>query len=236
MMIFLLLTFFAGSPLPAVSVKTAEAQAAKKSTAGEIQSLNQAEQKKILASIRRKYSRKEAFSGSFSQKTIYADSNETTLSSGRIWLKAPDKMRWEYQSPEKQILVSDGKTVWYYTPDLNQVMIGKVDDIREARVLINLMAKIQLEQKGFHIDLSRDQDRVVVTLTPPTGDQAPPFQSMAMIFSASDHSLQETRLEDLFANKIVITYSWESASHPALPGVEFTFTPPAGCDIMPLGR
>ncbi len=234
--LFLMLSLFCASPLLAVSPKTNKPAAEKKLDANKTQALSRSEQKKILALIRQKYSRKVVFSGRFTQKTIYADSNETTLSLGLIWIKGPDKMRWEYQSPEKQILVSDGKTVWYYTPDLNQVMIGKVNDIREARVLLDLMAKLKLEQKGFRLNLSRDRDLVVVTLTPLSGDQAPPFQSMAMVFSASDYSLVETRMEDLFANKIVITYNWESSSHPDLPGVDFSFTPPAGCDIMPLGR
>ncbi len=158
------------------------------------------------------------------------------MSRGRIWIKGPDKMRWEFQSPEKQILVSDGKTIWYYTPDLNQVMVGKVDDIREARVLVNLMAKLQLKQKGFRLELRRSNDLITVALTPLSNDKAPPFQSMAMIFSTADYTLQETRMEDLFANKIVITYTWENTSHSALPGVEFSFTPPSGCDIMPLGQ
>jgi len=198
--------------------------------------MKKSEQEKILSRIRQKYSLEEAYVGSFTQKTTYTDSNETTLSAGLIWIQGPDKMRWEYQSPEKQILVSDGITIWYYTPDLNQVMVGRVDDIKEARVLVNLMAKLRLKQEGFHLSLSRGNGLITVELTPASTDKAPPFQSMAMVFSATDYTLQETRMEDLFANKIVITYTWESASHPALPGVKFSFTPPAGCDVMPLGR
>ncbi len=236
LLILLVLLLFTVFPVMAASAQEVSSAVGEKSTPQKSQTLKKSEQEKILARIRQKYSRKQAFSGRFTQKTIYADSNETTLSRGRIWIKGPDKMRWEYQSPEQQILVSDGKTIWYYTPDLNQVMVGKVEDIREARVLVNLLAKLQLKQKGFRLDLRRSNDLITVALTPLSDDKAPPFQSMAMIFSTADYTLQETRMEDLFANKIVITYTWESTSHPALPGVEFSFTPPSGCDIMPLGR
>ena len=232
----LALTIFTALPVMAASPKAAGSAAEEKASAHKSQVLKKSEQEKILGRIRQKYSRKQAFSGRFKQKTIYADSNEITLSLGRLWIKGPDKMRWEYQSPEKQILVSDGITIWYYTPDLNQVMVGRVDDIKEARVLVNLMAKLRLKQEGFHLSLSRGNGLITVELTPASTDKAPPFQSMAMVFSATDYTLQETRMEDLFANKIVITYTWESASHPALPGVKFSFTPPAGCDVMPLGR
>ena len=230
------LFLFTALPAMATAPQKTDTAAGEKAVAQKNQILKKGEQEKIIDRIRQKYSRKQAFAGRFTQKTIYTDSDETTLSLGRLWIKGPDKMRWEYQSPEQQILVSDGKTIWYYTPDLNQVMVGKVDDIREARVPVNLMAKLQLKQKGFHLELSRSKDLITVSLTPVADDKTPPFQSMAMIFSASDYSLQETRMEDLFANKIVISYAWENTSHPALPGVEFSFKPPAGCDVMPLGK
>ncbi|MCK5680613.1 outer membrane lipoprotein chaperone LolA [bacterium] len=198
--------------------------------------LKKSEQEKILGQIRQKYSRAEAFSGRFTQKTTYVDTNETTLSMGRIWIQGPDKMRWEYKIPGKQLLVSDGKTIWYYTPDLNQVMLGKVKEIKEARVLVNLLAKLKPVQKGLQLELNRTSDRLAVKLQPQIEDKAPPFKSLEIIFSAADLMLKETRMEDLFANKIVITYKWESGPDPTLPAAHFSFIPPQGCDVMPLGQ
>ena len=193
-------------------------------------------QEKILSRIRQKYSRKEAYMGSFTQETTYTDSNETTLSTGRIWIQGPDKMRWEYQLPEKQLLVSDGQTLWYYTPDLNQVMVGKIKDIKEARVIVNLLAKLKSEQKSLRLDLSRSGNLITVVLLPLSDDKAPAFQSLQIIFAADSLMLHETRMEDLFANKIVITYNWKSGPDPVLPAAHFSFIPPAGCDVMPLGQ
>ncbi len=194
------------------------------------------EQEKILSRIREKYSRAKAYAGTFTQKTTYADSNETTFGSGRIWIQGPDKMRWEYQLPEKQLLVSDGKTLWYYTPDLNQVMTGNLKDIKEARVIVNLLAKLQSQPKGLELALTRNGNLITVTLLPLSDDKAPAFQSLKIVFAADSLMLEETRMEDLFANKIVITYKWKSGPDPALPAAQFSFTPPAGCDIMPLGQ
>ena len=41
-----------------------------------------------------------------------------------VWLKKPGKMRWEYKSPSPQQIVSDGASLWVYTPELNQVNKG----------------------------------------------------------------------------------------------------------------
>ncbi|MCK5916547.1 MAG: outer membrane lipoprotein chaperone LolA, partial [Deltaproteobacteria bacterium] len=135
LLIFSALIFSAAGVMADVTKKTVPTADGKPAIAKK-QPLKKSEQEKILGRIRHKYSQKESFSGRFTQKTTYTDSNETTLSMGKIWIQGPDKMRWEYQLPEKQMLISDGKTIWYYTPDLNQVMIGKVEDIKEARVLV----------------------------------------------------------------------------------------------------
>jgi outer membrane lipoprotein carrier protein len=198
--------------------------------------MKKSEQEKILSRIRQKYSLKDAYAGSFTQKTTYTDSDETTLSTGRIWIQGPDKMRWEYQLPEKQLLVSDGQTLWYYTPDLNQVMVGKIKDIKEARVIVNLLAKLKAEPKNLKLHLSREDNLITVVLLPLDGDKAPAFQNLKIIFAADTLMLLETRMEDLFANKIVISYKWKSGPDPILPAAHFSFIPPAGCDVMPLGQ
>jgi len=198
--------------------------------------MKKSEKEKILSRIRQKYSLKEAYVGSFTQKTTYTDSNETTLSTGRIWIQGPDKMRWEYQLPEKQLLVSDGQTLWYYTPDLNQVMVGKIKDIKEARVIVNLLAKLKSEPKNLRLELSRSGNRITVVLLPQNTDKSPAFQNLKIIFAADTLMLQETQMEDLFANKIVITYKWQSGPDPVLPAAHFNFIPPTGCDVMPLGQ
>ncbi len=191
---------------------------------------------KILARIRQQFRKEQAWSGRFTQKTTYTDSNETTLSLGLIWIQGPDKMRWEYQIPEKQLLVSDGETLWYHTPELNQVMTGSVKEIKEARIIINLLSELKVQPKRFHLVVSKKNERIVVELTPLAEDQAPPFQNLKMIFSELSLSLVETQMVDLFENKIVITYKWKSGPDQALPASHFTFVPPAGCDIMPLGQ
>jgi outer membrane lipoprotein carrier protein len=231
-----ILLFVLASPALAEVLKKTDSSGNEKSAVVEAAVMKKSEQEKILSRIRQKYSLKDAYAGSFTQKTTYTDSNETTLSTGQIWIQGPDKMRWEYQLPEKQLLVSDGQTLWYYTPDLNQVMVGKIKDIKEARVIVNLLAKLKAEPKNLKLHLSREDNLITVVLLPLDGDKAPAFQNLKIIFAADTLMLLETRMEDLFANKIVISYKWKSGPDPILPAAHFSFIPPAGCDVMRLGQ
>lgn len=38
------------------------------------------------------------------------------MEAGKAYFLRPGKMRWEYESPEKNIFVVDGKTAWFYVP------------------------------------------------------------------------------------------------------------------------
>lgn len=64
--------------------------------------------------------------------TIKADFSQIAangeLSSGVFYLQRPGKMRWEYQKPSSILLVSNGETITYYDPQLEQVNYVSLDD------------------------------------------------------------------------------------------------------------
>ena len=59
--------------------------------------------------------------GQFTQQVFDANGKLKEASSGRVALSAPRLFRWEYVKPFAQLIVADGKTVWVYDPDLEQV-------------------------------------------------------------------------------------------------------------------
>jgi outer membrane lipoprotein carrier protein len=47
----------------------------------------------------------------------YTENGELTrLEAGKVYFERPGKMRWEYESPEKNVFVVDGKHAWFYVP------------------------------------------------------------------------------------------------------------------------
>jgi len=59
-----------------------------------------------------------------SARTLQATFLERYVENGRVvrteagvaYFRRPGKMRWEYQSPEKNIFLVDGKSAWFYVP------------------------------------------------------------------------------------------------------------------------
>ena len=45
---------------------------------------------------------------------------------GRLLIKKPGKMRWEYSAPDEKLFVSDGVKIYSYLPQDKQVIVGTV--------------------------------------------------------------------------------------------------------------
>ena len=72
-----------------------------------------AELDRLVDSLQAKYNRLSSWSASFVQ--IHTDPRHgMRRESGRLLLKKPGRMRWDYDGPEKKLYLSDGKSVYEY--------------------------------------------------------------------------------------------------------------------------
>ena len=76
-----------------------------------------AEEKDLLQLIQKQYQSIRSFSGRFIQSSHRADSETgPKKAEGLVSYKRPGKMRWLYEVPEEQLLVTNGQTMWLYDP------------------------------------------------------------------------------------------------------------------------
>ena len=81
----------------------------------------------IIKILQKRYSRIRDLKMNFVQK-YYASGRMKKTESGQVFLRRPDFMRWEYQNPHTKLFVSDGKTIYFYLVDENQVRKSLVKD------------------------------------------------------------------------------------------------------------
>ncbi|MBD1575446.1 MULTISPECIES: outer membrane lipoprotein chaperone LolA [Vibrio] len=65
----------------------------------------------------------DGFSSDFSQKVTSPEGEVLMDGKGSAQISRPSLFRWETKTPDETILVSDGKSVWYYSPFVSQVTI-----------------------------------------------------------------------------------------------------------------
>lgn len=69
----------------------------------------------------------QGFSAKFEQIVKDADGLVLSEGTGRVDIRRPSLFRWETLAPDENLIVSDGTTVWYYSPFIEQVSIYNQD-------------------------------------------------------------------------------------------------------------
>src|SRR5271170_1354028 len=83
-----------------------------------------------------------------SENTLQATFLESYTENGRVarteagtaYFRRPGKMRWEYESPERDVFLVDGKTAWFYVPGDHTVMRVPVKQSTDWRTPLALLA------------------------------------------------------------------------------------------------
>ena len=111
----------------------------------------------VIAGIEKKY-QSSGFTADFDQTSTIKAMEITDYAAGKVSFKRPGMMRWEYEMPDRQMILTDGKKLWIYRPDDNQVLIGKAPiyfgDGRGA----SFLADIKLIRQKFDLSLEKERD------------------------------------------------------------------------------
>lgn len=103
-----------------------------------------------LSSIEKRYSGK-SFEASFYQISKLSALDITEKASGKASFSHPGKMRWEYQEPEKHEIITNGKSLWIYRPEENQVMQGNAESFFKTGAGGAFLSDIALVRKNYII-------------------------------------------------------------------------------------
>jgi outer membrane lipoprotein carrier protein len=82
----------------------------------------------------------------------------TDTASGRMMVRQPGKMRWEYLVPDPQTIITDGNDLWVYRPEENQVMVGKAPALFGGGKGAGFLSDIKTIRKNFQITLASPDD------------------------------------------------------------------------------
>jgi outer membrane lipoprotein carrier protein len=166
--------------------------------------------------------------GQFSQQVYDANGKLKESSSGRVALAAPRLFRWEYAKPYEQLIVADGKRVWVYDPDLEQVTRRAQGAEEQNSPLAALIDPTRLDRDYVIKEAGTADGLEWLALSPRKGDDAG-FQSARLGFG--EQGLATMQVVDALGQKTQIRFSgWQR--NPAFAKGTFEFTPPKGVDVV----
>ena len=80
----------------------------------------------VARDLQKKYDRIGDFSADFVHSYRGGVLKQQATERGKLMVKKPGKMRWEYTAPEKKTFVSDGHKMYSYLPKDRQVIVSTV--------------------------------------------------------------------------------------------------------------
>jgi len=108
----------------------------------------------ILDRVEKRYTNSK-FSADFIQKSTLKAMDITDVATGKVYIKYPGMMRWEYEKPDRQIIVTDADRLWIYRPEDNQVMTGKAPTFFRDGKGASFLSDIRLIRQKFDISLEQ---------------------------------------------------------------------------------
>ena len=111
----------------------------------------------ILDRVENHYTGK-SFQAEFIQESTIKAMDIVDFASGKIFVRYPGMMRWEYEKPEKQIIITDGHKLWIYRPSDNQVLTGSAPAFFSDGKGASFLSDIKLIRQKFKISLENSKE------------------------------------------------------------------------------
>lgn len=168
-----------------------------------------------------------AATGSFSQYTVNNQGRTQPAQTGVFSFQRPGKFKWAVQKPYEQLVVSDGRQVFQFDPDLAQVTERKVDAAIGTSPAAILFGSGSLEQ-SFDVSALPSKDGIDwLRAKPRTADAG-----FSRVDIGMKHNLPvRVELLDSFGQTTRVDLSG-IAANPQLPAKEFQFVAPKGVDVV----
>ena len=89
----------------------------------------------------------------------YAENGSLLRSeAGTAYFRRPGKMRWEYEQPEKDLFLVDGKTAWFYVPADHTVTRVPAKQSADLRTPLALLAgQMKISRACSRVELADDE-------------------------------------------------------------------------------
>ena len=190
----------------------------------------------VIRGLESAYGRMTDLKAEFSQSSFNKSLNQTIPAQGVVSLKRGGRLRWEYSEPTKQEIVSDGKTLWVYTPSLNQVNTGPAPEALAgpAGSFLAGLGKVREHFTVRFLNPAQPRDgegNVVLDLTPK--QPLPTLSRLILALEPKQGEVRKAVVYDQFENAVTMRFA-KVVMNGGLPDKLFTFAPPAGVATVPL--
>ncbi|MGO9642599.1 MAG: LolA family protein [Candidatus Acidiferrales bacterium] len=206
--------------------------------------------KSVLNALETHYGATRTLEADFLER--YSESErQIRVESGKVYFSRPGRMRWEYESPESKLFVSDGKTLWFYVPSDRTATKQSVKQSEDWRTPLALLTgKVNLSRLCSRVEFADSSPGAagdVMLRCWPHGEKAPKgeasatdpmtgtagnFTQVLLEVDPSSGRLSDVRVLQPGSVEVEFRFGAWKENEPLAASL-FDFSPPEGVAILP---
>ena len=163
----------------------------------------------------------------FAQTVVDSRGKQRVAETGRFIVRRPGQFRWETGTGPAQTMVADGRNLWFYDRDLEQVTVKPARSALTVTPAMLLVGGINLRDHFEITNLPKSMGVEWVAVKPRGADAE--FRSARLGFVGND--LRRMEIEDKLGQKTALVFS-KTQRNATLAADTFVFQSPPGADLI----
>ncbi|HIJ89823.1 MAG: outer membrane lipoprotein chaperone LolA [Desulfobulbaceae bacterium] len=185
----------------------------------------------LAQKLQARYEETKTMTADFKQLTSVPMSTRKRLGAGKLVISKPGRIRWDYQTPDKQVLISDGKKVSMYLANSAQLVVQPVSQYINSDVTYAFFVGTGNIVRDFSVlppERQGDANLKAIKLVPKT---AHPQVDYLHLWIDENFMVRRLEIVDHFGSISDLSFSNIRRNESVSPEV-FVFTPPLGTEII----
>src|SRR2546428_8077847 len=164
--------------------------------------------KDLVKKVEARYQKTTDLTAEFSQTTDIKGFAKPLQSSGRVYIKRPGKLRWDYLAPTLEQIFVDNDEAQFYIPVHKQVMVGQLSNMAHSQAPLQLLQGIGRLDRHYLVTAAPDGAKgsgglPLLSLTRP--DDGPDHPRIVVEVDPGSFFLRPVQLHDVNGDVSTLT-------------------------------
>src|SRR5688572_32349071 len=188
----------------------------------------------IVDRLQKTYDAGADFVADFRQETAVKTLNRSLKAVGKVSFKRPGRMLWRYDEPKGQFVLADGKHLYFYQPEQNQVIKSPLKNAFRGDIPLSFLLGLGNLKKEFNATLKATEENSYVLRLEPKGE-AGGYSEILVGVSKSSSDILWVSVRDAVNNLTTLRFA-NMRKGVGLKDSLFQVQIPKGADVVELGQ
>lgn len=196
------------------------------------------EVREVVKQLQSRYEKTKDLQADFTQKTTIEGFDRAITSTGKVYIKKPGRLRWNYLDPSVEDIYVNSDDVKVYVPEHRQVLVGKLTQMAASKAPLELLLGAAKLDESYEIEPTPGKGRGVggirlLTLLPKSqeGEAGRSLQRIVLEVFPKTYFIRTVTLHEMSGNVARFEFS-SLQSNIGLGDAVFDLKLPADVEVV----